>query len=537
MKKGVRTIFRQGPAVKYSCDCLKIVLTPFFLAGLALAGGGQLEVTVVDRDSGKPIPCRMHLKNAAGKPRKAKRAPFWHDHFVFDGKITLKLPKGNYFFEIERGPEFVTRSGRFTINDFADDSKEVDLRRFVDMSAHGWWSGDLDVRRPANQIELLMLADALHVVPLVTWGNDRPKKGPGLICRNGPEGASHKLNLVPFSAPVRFDNNRYYHLMAGSFSRPGGTLLLFNLPKPLELDAADQEYPSPVKHLIAAREHTGIWIDLTGPFWWDLPMLVANDQIDSIEIAHGHLCRESVIDNEAGGKPRDKMLYPGKWGGARWSQEIYFRLLECGLRIPPAAGSGSGQAPNPLGYNRIYVHVENQFSYEKWWENFRAGRVTITNGPLLRPLVHGQLPGHVFRADEGETLDLEVGLTLSTRQPISYLEIVKNGQVEHSIRFDEYAKTGKLPKLHFDQSGWFLVRATTDLKKTYRFAMTGPYYVEIGYQPRISKRAARFFLAWVYERARQLAKIADPQHRRAVMQPHRKARDFWQALVEKASAE
>ncbi len=27
-----------------------------------------------------------------------------------------------------------------------------------------------------------------------------PKKGPGLICRNGPEGASHKLNLVPFSA-------------------------------------------------------------------------------------------------------------------------------------------------------------------------------------------------------------------------------------------------------------------------------------------------------------------------------------------------
>ncbi len=29
-----------------------------------------------------------------------------------------------------------------------------------------------------------------------------PKKGPGLICRNGPEGASHKLNLVPFSDPT-----------------------------------------------------------------------------------------------------------------------------------------------------------------------------------------------------------------------------------------------------------------------------------------------------------------------------------------------
>ncbi len=29
-----------------------------------------------------------------------------------------------------------------------------------------------------------------------------PKKGPGLICPNGPEGASHKLNLVPFSARI-----------------------------------------------------------------------------------------------------------------------------------------------------------------------------------------------------------------------------------------------------------------------------------------------------------------------------------------------
>ena len=54
--------------------------------------------------------------------------------------------------------------------------------------------------------------------------------------------------------------------------------------------------------------------------------------------------------------------------------------------------------------------------------------------------------------------------------------------------------------LHFDRSGWFLVRAVTDLPKTYRFAMTGPYYVEIGPQRRISKSAAQFFVDWVYER-------------------------------------
>ena len=85
------------------------------------------------------------------------------------------------------------------------------------------------------------------------------------------------------------------------------------------------------------------------------------------------------------------------------------------------------------------------------------------------------------------------------------------------MRFDEYAKSGKLPKLTFDRSGWFLIRAVTNVPKTYRFAMTGPYYVEIGYQRRISKSAAQFFLDWVYQRAKQI-KLADPQQQQEVLQ-------------------
>ena len=42
------------------------------------------------------------------------------------------------------------------------------------------------------------------------------------------------------------------------------------------------------------------------------------------------------------------------------------------LRIPPSAGSGSGEAPNPVGYNRVYVHLDGDFSYQSWWKNFRA---------------------------------------------------------------------------------------------------------------------------------------------------------------------
>jgi hypothetical protein len=494
----------------------------WFPVAPAWAASGQLELIVVDKDTGKPIACRMHLVGPNNnKPRKADNAPFWQDHFVFPGKILLKLPLGNYSFVVERGLEYLHQEGHFTINPFADDSKQIELKRFVDMSAEGWWSGDLDVRRPVGDIELLMLADDLHVAEVIT----DPKKGTGTSLRSEP---------VPFF--TRFDGNRYYSLSAGDQSGLGGEVLYFNLPAPLKLPETKGEYPPLAKAIKEAKNQADVWIDVTRPFWWDLPVLVALGQVDSIQIAHSDLCREKVIPHESGGKPRDKVHYPNPFGNPEWSQFIYFQLLECGLRTPPSAGSGSGAAPNPVGYNRMYVHVDGEFSYEKWWQSFRAGQVVITNGPLMRPTVNGELPGYVFKADPGDQLDFEIGLTLSVRDPISYLEIIKNGRVEHAVRFDNYAKSGKLPILHFDQSGWFLLRAVTDVGHTYRFAMTAPYYVEIGYKPRISKKAAQFFLDWVNERARQI-KLDDPRQRQEVMEYLHQSRDFWQELVSKANAE
>ena len=250
----------------------------------------------------------------------------------------------------------------------------------------------------------------------------------------------------------------------------------------------------------------------TCPCWWPWDKSIPSKWPTAISAAKRSFPTKPAANHAT------RSTIPIPYGNPLWSQFIYFQLLECGLRIPPSAGSGSGVAPNPVGYNRMYVHVDGDFTYEKWWQSFRAGQVVITNGPLMRPTVDGELPGHVFQAEAGGTFDFEIGLTLSTRDPISYLEIIKNGQVAESIRFDEYAKSGKLPNLHFDKSGWFLLRAITDVGKTYRFAMTAPYYVEIGYKPRISKKAAQFFLDWVYERAKQIH-LDDPQQQREANRP------------------
>jgi hypothetical protein len=307
-----------------------------------------------------------------------------------------------------------------------------------------------------------------------------------------------------------------------------------NLSAPLPQGAAG-EYPPLAARLQKVREKDkDAWFDVAGTSGWDLPTLVALGLVDSIEVADGRFGRSAMARDEGGGKPRDRDYYGGPLGMARWAHDVYFRLLECGLRIPPSAGSGSGVAPNPVGYNRVYVHLSSAFRYEDWWKSFRAGQVIVTNGPLMRPTANGELPGHVFTAEEGDELELEIGLTLSTCDPISYLEVVQNGEIKQSIRFVDYAKNGRLPKVLFKQSGWFLLRAVCDVSSTYRFAMTGPYYVEFGNHRRISKAAAKFFLDWVYQRARQI-KLDDPAQRREVLGYHRTARDFWQDLVSKAN--
>ncbi len=190
------------------------------LLGLSLASArgatGQLDLTVIDKDTGKPVACRMHLVGPNNnKPRRVEKAPFWQDHFVFPGHILLKLPLGNYSFVIERGLEYLDQNGRFTFEAFADDSKQIELHRFVDMSAEGWWSGDLDVRRPITDIELLMSADDLHVAEVISWTNDK---------------SQWSGKSLPKQPLVRFDGNRYYHLMAGSVSRRAARHFFFTCP-------------------------------------------------------------------------------------------------------------------------------------------------------------------------------------------------------------------------------------------------------------------------------------------------------------------
>ena len=158
----------------------------------------------------------------------------------------------------------------------------------------------------------------------------------------------------------------------------------------------------------------------------------------------------------------------------------------------------------------------------------------ISNGPLLRTKVEGFPPGEVFLLAPGESREFEIALHLSyyERAAVEYLEILQNGEVVHQIRLNELAKSqGKLPKIKFDESGWFAVRAMTNNSSNYQFASTGPYYVESNSQPRISRRSVQFFLDWLDAADAEFAEDISHLAETAV------ARKFWQQLFLKSNAE
>ena len=478
----------------------------------------RIEIVVVDEATSKPLPCRLHVRDAAGKPVKPPGHPFWRDHFVCAGTAILDLPEGTYSVEVERGPEWSRATGTIAAKDDATEKRPMALKLIADLKLDGWWSGDLHIHRALEEAELHAGAEDLHIAPVITWWNRTnlwaSKPGPAERLRKTADG-------------------RFIHSMGGEDEREGGALLYHNLSKPVAITAATREHPSPMTFLEEVRKSPGAHVDIEKPFWWDVPVWASVGKADTIGIANNHMCRSQMLENEAWGRPRDAKRLPPPRGNGLWTQEIYYHLLNCGLRIPPSAGSASGVLPNPVGYNRVYVHVGPELGWEKWWEGLRAGRSFVTNGPLLLVKAAGELPGTVFKGAR----EVELKATLVSNDRIASIEVVRDGKVERTVSPEELARTGSLGTLKLERSGWFLVRAIADEPKTFRFASTAPFYVEVGDEKRrVSRASAKFFLEWVDER-RGRVKEADAARRAEVMRFQDDARAFWAALVERADAD
>jgi hypothetical protein len=455
----------------------------------------------------------MHLKNSRGRPVRLRQPGIFphDDHFYFDGATILELSRGQYTFDFDAGPEYRTRSGHFEIERHADDTERIEMHRFADLVEEGWYAADLlaGTLRP-EEASTVLRAAGLHVLPAVDWKSFTARKPP-------------QLESIQSIA----DTKRYFGAV-GHLNRAVPGLLAFDLPGTISLARGEEAVP-PANDFVQRVRADGGHLVVASAADMMLPVYLAMGEVDAVEVITPPRLPAGFPLNL---RSPDTNGYRGTHGAGRFAEQIYFHALEAGLRIAPGAGSGAELINDtPFGDARVYVHVDGEMSYDRWWEGLAAGRVFVTNGPLLRPLVRGEPPGHVFRIDDGESMELEIGLNLATREKVDYLEVIKNGRVEYSVPLGEWAaQGGRLPTVEFDASGWFAIRAVTDDTQRYQLALSGPYYVEQAGQPRVSRRAAQFFLDGLDA---ALADDPRPADRKALEW----ARPFWQLRFDAATAE
>jgi len=185
--------------------------------------------------------------------------------------------------------------------------------------------------------------------------------------------------------------------------------------------------------------------------------------------------------------------------------EVWYKLLNCGFRLPTAAGTdfmgNYASLRGPVGLNRVYAEVEpGPLKISPWLAAIKAGRTFATNGPLLRFSLGGQGIGGEMRLDKKQ--EVRFTAEMNSIVPIDRLQIVCNGKVARELAMDSHRTSARVDgSIQLEASGWCVLRAFSDkaeypIPDLYPYATTSPVYVSVARAPARSAADAAYFVAW-----------------------------------------
>ena len=186
--------------------------------------------------------------------------------------------------------------------------------------------------------------------------------------------------------------------------------------------------------------------------------------------------------------------------------EVWYKLLNCGFRLPTAAGTdfmgNYASLRGPVGLNRVYAEVKpGPLKIEPWLAAIKAGRTFATNGPLLRFSLGGQGVGGEVRLEKKQ--DVHFSAEMNSIVPVDHLQIVCNGKVARELTLDSNRASAHVDgSISLEASGWCVLRAFSDkaeypILDLYPYATTSPVYVSVAGAPVRNAGDAAYFVAWV----------------------------------------
>jgi hypothetical protein len=479
-------------------------------AGIAAAAAAAAEPVKVrgavrDAASGQALPCRISIQRDDGRwflvrsaskdgaaiayeKRRGERSVEVHTALSAHA-FEADLEPGKYSITVERGKEYRTLVRELEVRGEPLDL-ELRLERWVEMAARGWFSGDTHVHRPLEELPVLVLAEDLNVaLPLVHWVTTGFKApwSPG--------------QAAPAPEPIRVDathaiyplNTEYEIFQVGGKPHTLGAIFILNHRRPFDLGVP------PLHPLAETARAQGALFELDKHNWpWSMA-LVPILKVDLFELANNHHWRAEFHYADFGEREAEYMRIERDARGFTergWTDfgfQNYYALLNCGFRLRPTAGTASGVHPVALGFGRVYVQIEGEFSYEKWIRGLDQGRSFVTTGPMLLASLDGKPPGGVFEAPDPpgpRPLRLEVEIEALSERPLDRLELVLNGAAS-AIRDAEATRTATgayayraRRALEFTESAWIAARCfekRPDGRE--RFAHSAPFHVEVPGRP------------------------------------------------------
>jgi hypothetical protein len=349
-----------------------------------------LTLSLLD-ENGKPTTAAFEIRDRLGRiyPSQAKRkAPDFAFHpqvYRADGE-SIRLPKGVYSIGVTRGPEYFAQTHRVQMAAEAQ-TLQIKLKRWVDPSKFGWWSGDHHIhaagcshyRDPTQGVhapDMLRhcLGEDLKIGATLTWG-------PGFdYQKQFFTGQVDKVSRYPYF--IRYDVE-----VSGFGSHRSGHLCLLRLKEQVYPGGKSKDHwPTLCLNTLKWAKKQGA---VVGPAHSGWGLTVFGPELPNYNIPkyNGIGANEYIVDVTHRVPGPDGKLVPAVDflsmcdTPSVWELNIWYHTLNVGFRTRV-----SGETDFPciygerVGMGRAYVKLDGKLDYDRWCEGIRLGRAYVSDG-------------------------------------------------------------------------------------------------------------------------------------------------------------
>jgi hypothetical protein len=464
--------------------------------------------------------------------RKTKRD---ESYFYADGSFDVTLPPGRARLNICGGIEVIPQA--LNVDAGSTTELSVQLPRWIDMAARGWYSGDSHVHlhtggpievTPADAL-VAARAEGINYVNLCASNNVGDDIRDAELITGRPHGASTDRHLLVFGEEMR--STIYGHMQFFGINR-------LVQPQYTGFDGTPNRNDFPANYAMAADA-----VRQGGLVTYGHPIFAGQAYpFDKDPAKPSAAARELPIDAVLGMVHAvDLMSYNSDEDR---SAQLWYRLLNCGLKLSACVGTDAllDRSTDPLGGDRVCVKVLGPLTMQNWLDGLKSGRSFVTNGPIPALEVNGRGLGQTCELTTAGKV--RVTATVESYVPVDRLEIIVNGGVAARGEVAAGDQTaGRVKRLEvelpLERSSWVALRVRgADHPSIFdgpAWAHTSPVFVQVAGQKIASREDAKYFVDWIEQLLKVVAarnRYPSPESRQQVESLFRRAQNEFRKMAD-----